>query len=82
MKFKPTMEQKKEIGEFLRTKRGIKGLTQHQVAQRAGICQRLYGRFECCERYFLTARFKTVMRVLDALDINAKEFTHKYMGNK
>jgi len=35
---------------------------------------RVYGSFECCERSFLPARFKTVMAILRALDINAKWF--------
>ena len=82
MRFKPTREQNKEIADVLRAQRGIKGLTQYQAARKAGICRRLYGRFECCERSFITARFKTVMGVLDALDINAREFTAKYVEGR
>ena len=79
MRFKPTKEQDKEIADALRAQRDIKGLTQFQVAERAGVCPHLYGRFECCSRSFLTARFKTVTGVLDALGINATEFAKKYV---
>jgi len=60
MKNKPTQAQNRAAAELLRTQRRGKGLTQEQVARRAGIHFRVYGSFECCERNFLTARFRTV----------------------
>ena len=80
MKYKPSMGQNKEIAEFLRAHRNRRGMTQLQVAQNAEICLRLYSCFENCERCFITAQFKTVMAVLDALGIDAKTFAEKYVG--
>ena len=82
MKNKPTQEQNRAVAELLRTQRRSKGLTQEQAAQRAGVSLGAYGKFECCKRSVLTARFRTVMNILRALDINAKWFIAEYLDSK
>ena len=78
-KNKPTEEQNKAVAALIRERRDILGISQIEVAARAGVCNELVGRFERRERELLTARFKTVTGVLDALGINATEFAKKYV---
>jgi predicted transcriptional regulator len=78
MKNKPSIEQSRDAAALLRRKRSSLGLTQQQVARRAGVVWAHYQKFEGGQRCFLTARFKTVMAILEVLGINAKEFSQKY----
>jgi len=79
---KPTQAQNRAAAELLRTQRCGKGLTQEQTARRAGISLGAYGKFECCKRSVLTARFRTVMDILRALDINAKWFIAEFLDSE
>ena len=53
------------------------GLTQQQVADKAGILIQHYQKFEGGERNLRTASFDVACRVLEALDLDIVKFFHK-----
>ncbi len=57
-------------------RRVILGLTQKQVAERAGIRLQSYQRFESGERNIMTASFQLACRVIEALKMNVSDFYH------
>ena len=64
---------------LLREQRMVNGLTQQQVADRAGIKLQHYQKFEGGERNLRTASFDVACRVLEALDLDiVKYFHHEY----
>ena len=65
----------------LRERRVVLGLTQQQVADRAGIKLQQYQKFESGERSILTASFVIACKVLNALKINIEDFYNAYSGN-
>jgi len=76
-KIDPATDQ--SIAALLRASRKSKGLTQRQVADKAGLLIRHYTRFECCERSLLVASFNTTMAVLEAPDIDPDYFAATYV---
>ena len=67
--------QKKKNG-LLKEQRVISGLTQQQVADKAGIMLQHYQKFECGERNLRTASFSVACSVLEALNLDIVEFFH------
>jgi transcriptional regulator with XRE-family HTH domain len=64
---------------LLKEQRVVKGLTQQQVADKAGILIKHYQKFEGGERNLRTASFDVACRVLEALDLDiVKYFHHEY----
>ena len=82
------MNEKKEIkpddnrpvqfdtGSMLREWRLLNGLTQEQVARKAGIAQQQYQRFESGSRDLRRCSFQIACQVLEALDIDIVKFYH------
>ncbi|MBR0411379.1 MAG: helix-turn-helix transcriptional regulator [Eubacterium sp.] len=64
---------------LLKERRITCGLTQQQVADKAGILIQHYQKFEGGERNLRTASFDVACRVLEALDLDiVKYFHHEY----
>ncbi len=61
---------------LLRERRVTSGLTQQQVADKAGIKLQQYQKFESGERNLRTASFQLACRVLEALDMDIVKFFH------
>ena len=68
------------VSFILRKERESKGLTQKQVADKAGINIRQYQTFEYRYRSLLTASFVTAMAVLSALEIEAEDIIKTVMA--
>ena len=62
---------------LLKEQRLVNGLTQQQVANKAGILIQHYQKFESGERNLRTASFDVACRVLEALDLDIVKFFHK-----
>ena len=62
---------------LLREQRVVNGLTQQQVADRAGIKLQHYQKFESGERNLRTASFSVACRVLEALDLDIVRYFHR-----
>jgi len=56
----------------LKEARIAKGMTQQQVADKAGIAMRHYQQFECGNRNLLNASFRITMAICFALDIDPR----------
>lgn len=65
-----------EVPVTLHKMRLLQGLTQKEVADKAGIQWRQYQRFESGERSLLAASFQTACRVLEALGMDISDFYH------
>lgn len=63
--------------DLLRERRVTSGLTQQQVADRAGIKLQQYQKFESGERNLRTASFQIACKVLEALDLDIVKYFHK-----
>ena len=74
--FRVVHTQDKRDG-LLRERRVVNGLTQQQVADRAGIKLQHYQKFESGERNLRTASFGVACRVLEALDLDIIKYFHK-----
>lgn len=61
---------------ILKEKRVTAGLTQQQVADKAGIKLQQYQKFESGERNLRTASFQIACSVLEALDLDIVEYFH------
>ena len=61
---------------FLKAQRLRLGLTQQQVADKAGILLQHYQKFEGGERKLRTASFEVACRVLEALELDIVEYFH------
>ncbi len=62
----------------IKTQRKKLGLSQQQVANRAGIDIRLYQRFESGERDISRATFRIGLAIVDVLELDAHElFEHR-----
>ena len=66
----------KEKSRILRRKRIELGLTQQQIADRAGILVRQYQKFEGGERDIMNASFDLACKVIEAVGMNPDEFYH------
>lgn len=62
---------------ILRERRVTSGLTQQQVADKAGIKLQQYQKFESGERKLRTASFQIACSVLEALDLDVVKYFHK-----
>ena len=60
----------------LRDMRVRLGLSQAEIAKKAGIPQQVYQRFESGQRNLMTSSFQTTCRLLEALDIDITKFYH------
>lgn len=60
----------------LRERRVVLGLTQQQVAGRAGISLKGYRNFETGTRDIMRASFSIACRVIEALEMNISDFYH------
>ena len=77
--FRVVHTQDKKDG-LLKERRITCGLTQQQVADKAGILIQHYQKFEGGERNLRTASFDVACRVLEALDLDiVKYFHHEYV---
>ena len=74
--FRVVHTQDKKDG-LLKERRVTCGLTQQQVADKAGILIQHYQKFESGERNLRTASFDVACRVLEALDLDIVKFFHK-----
>ena len=61
---------------FLKAQRLRLGLTQKQVADKAGILLQHYQKFEGGERNLRTASFDLACRVLEALEVDIVKYFH------
>ena len=61
---------------FLKDQRIRIGLTQKQVADKAGILLQHYQKFEGGERNLRTASFDVACRVLEALEVDIVKYFH------
>ncbi len=52
------------------------GLSQAQIAEKAGITQQMYQRFESGKRNLMTSSFEVTCKVLEALDMDITKFYH------
>ena len=76
--FRVVHTQDKKDG-LLKERRVTCGMTQQQVADKAGILIQHYQKFEGGERNLRTASFDVACRVLEALDLDiVKYFHHEY----
>ena len=73
--FRVVHTQDKKDG-LLKERRVTCGLTQQQVADKAGILIQHYQKFEGGERNLRTASFDVACRVLEALDLDIVKFFH------
>lgn len=64
---------KKSPNTMIKTQRKKLGLSQQQVANRAGIDIRLYQRFESGERDISRATFRIGLAIADVLELDAHE---------
>ena len=60
----------------LREKRVVLGMTQQQVADKAGIILQQYQKFESGERDIMTSSFRTACKVIEALEMDITDFYH------
>ena len=60
----------------LREKRVVLGMTQQQVADKAGIILQQYQKFESGERDIMTSSFRTACKVIEALEMDVTDFYH------
>lgn len=63
-------------GQILLTRRLQLGLTQHQVAEMAGLCLSQYQRLEGSERFFSGCSMKTGLAVCSVLLLNPTDIVH------
>ena len=61
---------------ILREKRLVLGLTQNQVADKAGIVLQQYQKFESGERSIMTCSFQIACRIIEALEMDITKFYH------
>jgi len=74
--FRVVHTQDKKNG-LLKEQRVTCGLTQQQVADKAGILIQHYQKFESGERNLRTTSFDVACRVLEALDLDIVKYFHR-----
>ena len=67
---------KSETTTWIKIRRQLLGMTQKQMAEKAGISQQLYQYFESGKRRLTTCSFNTACKVLEALGYDIAEFYH------
>lgn len=60
----------------LRERRVVLGMTQQQVADKAGIILQQYQKFEGGERDIMSSSFRTACKVIEALGMDITDFYH------
>ncbi len=60
----------------LRERRVVLGMTQQQVADKAGIILQQYQKFESGERDIMSSSFRTACKVIEALEMDITDFYH------
>ena len=68
-----------DAADYLRKRRHELKLTQQAVADKAEIKLQQYQKFESGERSILTASFFITCKVLDAMDIDIRDFHRDYI---
>lgn len=71
-----------DAATYLRKRRHELKLTQQTVADKAEIKLQQYQKFESGERNILTASFFITCKVLDAMDIDIRDFHRDYIGTE
>lgn len=61
---------------WIKIRRQLLGMTQKQMAEKAGISQQLYQYFESGKRRLTTCSFNTACKVLEALSYDITEYYH------
>ena len=69
-----------DAAAYLRKRRHELKLTQQAVADKAEIKLQQYQKFESGERSILTASFFITCKVLDAMNIDIRDFHRDYIG--
>lgn len=64
------------IHDILYEKRIMLGLTQKQVAEKAGVVLQQYQKFESGERNIMTCSFQLACRIIEALEMDISKFYH------
>lgn len=67
----------KEYGNYIKERRQKMGLTQEEVAQKLGISQVAYGRYELGAR---EPNFSLILKIAEVLNFNPGEFFDNYRG--
>lgn len=70
-------EISKAYGNFIKERRIALGLTQAEVANKLGISQVAYGRYELGSR---EPNFDLIMRISKVLNFKPSEFFDRYVG--
>lgn len=65
-----------DFGEFIRSERERKGLSQTEVAQMVGMHQTYYGKIELANR---NVDFVDAIRICQALGLDLNDFIKQYM---
>lgn len=65
-----------DMHSVLFEQRVIRGLTQREVAERAGISLQQYQKFERGARNIMTSSFTTACKVIEALELDITKFYH------
>ncbi len=66
-----------DYGNYIRERRIKMGLTQTEVANKLGISQQAYGRYELGKR---EPEFKFIMQISEILDFKPGDFFDNYRG--
>ena len=67
----------KDYGNYIKERRTNLGLTQEEVAERLGISQVAYGRYELGTR---EPNFSLILKIAEVLDFKPGEFFDSYEG--
>ena len=65
-----------KVATWIRERRCALGMTQKQMAEKAGVSQQLYQYFESGKRSLMSSSFKTTCKILEALEYDIVEFYH------
>ena len=74
--FVPDKKGQRKDYLYLKERRVTSGLTQQQVADKAGIKLQQYQKFESGERNLRAASFQLACRVLEALELDITRYYH------
>ena len=67
----------KDYGNYIKQRRSNLGLTQEEVAEKIGISQVAYGRYELGMR---EPNFSLILKISEVLDFKPGEFFDNYRG--
>lgn len=66
----------KDYGNFIKERRSNLGLTQEEVAEKLGISQQAYGRYELGTR---EPKFSLMLKIAEVLEFKPGEFFDNYV---